>query len=536
MRQYPDAQPAIDLPNSTRSPWIVVVSALVVAGLFLGQPLLLLAGLLLLGLSIFPRIWHYFAHSGLAVQRTLGAHRALLGEEIVLTLQVENRKFLPVPRVDIEDDVPKDGLAIQGTVLEISERATRALLANTFSLGTLQRISRRYRVRCLTRGVYTFGPLRLVSSDPFGLLVRERVLAGHTELLVYPLTVPLDWLGLVPRDLFGTHHAVRLLEDPLYSVGVREYVPGDDPRRVHWQATARLGRLQSKVYESATRRTLALFLDARTSAHPALTGFDAPLLELMVCAAASVASWATQQGGAVGLYANGVLVENENTRPMLAAGAHKHPSTMLARTQTPMRSLHRSNYIHITPNTGTRQVVHVQEALARFVPFFTADLAEMLLCDATRLPAGAAIVVISTPYGLDAASIAALHHLRKSGHPVAVLLAGSSQATCDATSTENAHQCDTNGADESSPTGLPTALLGDASTWTTLLGEALAVRTEKRRVDESRSLDDGSIASSGNDGNDGNDEDDRSAGEHLAAEGRKETRTAPSSWRWEVYP
>lgn len=452
MASIPDFQPA----QNRRPPGqflyaIVYVGALLVAGFFLGQPLLLLASLLVLGVSILPELWRHVALSGITVRRTLRSHRVLLGEEVLLTLRVENRKLLPVPRLDIEDDVPQDGLELCGAALEISGRATRALLVNTFSLWTLQRITRRYHIRCLTRGVYTFGSLRLVGGDPFGMLTSEQIVAADEELLVYPLTVPLERLGLTPHDLYGTQHVVHLLEDPLHTVGVRDYLPGDDPRRIHWKATARRGHLQSRVYEPSARRTLALFLDVRTSNQPALTGYDPALVELMICATASLAFWAAQQGDAVGLYANGTLV-GDNASALAA---------------------HHLSHLRIKPSAGAQQLIHVQETLARFIPFFTANLADILLHDATHLPAGASIVVVGTSHSLDANTKAVLRQLQAGGHPISVLLAGNVSGEA------NEHKRDSGtgevGATQSQDmlADLPIVLLGDASTWHAVLSEAL---------------------------------------------------------------
>ena len=221
---------------------------------------------------------------------------------------IENGKLLPLPRLEIEDEAPEEGLSIRGGYLATSVKPQRALLVNTLSLWAFQRVIRRYRVRCLARGVYTFGPIHLESGDPFGLLTRETSLETEEHLLVYPLTVPIARLGLPARSPFGERPTpYRLLEDPLQVSGARPYTLGDDPRRIHWKATARTATLQSKVYEPSAHHTLVLFVDLRTFNDPTL-GYDPARLELALCAAASVATWGIEHGYAVGLYANGMLL------------------------------------------------------------------------------------------------------------------------------------------------------------------------------------------------------------------------------------
>src|SRR5205807_7331207 len=116
-----------------------------------------------------------------------------------------------------------------------------------------------------------------------------------------------------------------LLEDPSRVIGVRDYTYGDELRRVHWKATARKMELQSKVYQATTTYTLVLFLnvmaqlDTWFGIHPELT-------ELAICAAASVAGWALDQGYAVGLYANTVMYMPELATSTPPASPYLLPS------------------------------------------------------------------------------------------------------------------------------------------------------------------------------------------------------------------
>ena len=47
---------------------------------------------------------------------------------------------------------------------------------------------------------------------------------------------------------------------------LREYVPGDDLRRIHWRSTAKTGDLLVKQMVDTTRPELVVVLDNRTSA------------------------------------------------------------------------------------------------------------------------------------------------------------------------------------------------------------------------------------------------------------------------------
>jgi uncharacterized protein (DUF58 family) len=449
---YDTDMPAIpDEKLLSRRPWYVIGALLILASLLLRQPLLFIAALLIAALGAVPEIWYRFCLSAVKVRRTFSAQRAEIGDEILLTLTIENGKLLPLPHLDIEDEVPEEGLSIRGGYLETSVKPLRAILVNTLSLWAFQRVTRRYRVRCLARGVYTFGPIKLESGDPFGLLTREAALDDEEHLLVYPLTVPLARLGLPSRAPFGERPTPRrLLEDPLQIAGARPYVLGDDPRRIHWKATARTATLQSKVYEPSAHHTLVLFVDLRTYTDPT-RGYDPALLELALCAAASVATWGIEHGYAVGLYANGML---------LSAGAPELTISTSSRSTGDDDTLEHVRaagvallHAQLAPSARPEQLVRIQQALARVFPYWVGPMAGILARELKRLPTGSTAVYIGAARTLDDEGIALLEQMRRHGHAVTTLLTGA----------------------ETVDTGrVPVMRLGDANTWHELYAETLA--------------------------------------------------------------
>jgi uncharacterized protein (DUF58 family) len=90
------------------------------------------------------------------------------------------------------------------------------------------------------RGVIDLGPATAVRGDPFGLVRRRLVLADKRELLVHPYRIPLPPLGSgVLHDLEGriTEHVSA---SDLEFHTLREYVPSDDARHIHWRSSAKL--------------------------------------------------------------------------------------------------------------------------------------------------------------------------------------------------------------------------------------------------------------------------------------------------------
>lgn len=429
-----------------RRPWYVAGAGLMVFSLVVGQPLLVVVGLLVIAVGFVPDLWYRYCLSSLYLRRGLSAQRAQIGDELTLTLQVENRKLLPLPRVEIRDEAPDEGVTIRGGYLETSIKPLRATLVNAFSLWAFQRVTRRYRVRCLARGVYPFGPIQIESGDPFGFLARQARIEAEDRLLIYPLVVPIERLGLPSRAPFGEHTAQRrLLEDPMRVVGARSYMPGDEPRRIHWKATARTGTLQSKVYEASTHHTLVIFVDVRTQDNPML-GYDSARLELALCAAASVAAWGVERGYAVGLYANGTLTYVEPTRSVSGSDDVVYNLELARAIRDEMVT------VQVAPSSRPEQLVRINETLARMMPYFAGPIADVLVREEARLPYGSTVVYIGTAPALGRDGLALLDRLWRRGHAVTALLTGGEHL-------ERGR--------------IPVARLGNGETWAQLLRDAL---------------------------------------------------------------
>ena len=119
-----------------------------------------------------------------------------------------------------------------------------------------------FTVRTERRGVIAVGPATTRRGDPLSLVSRDVTWTGVTEILVRPPMVPLDSLGAgLLRDLEGVPTDAVSHSDLAFHA-LREYVPGDDLRHIHWRssakATASAGESQLQVRQYLdTRRSHA---------------------------------------------------------------------------------------------------------------------------------------------------------------------------------------------------------------------------------------------------------------------------------------
>nr|NLI48896.1 DUF58 domain-containing protein [Propionibacterium sp.] len=117
-----------------------------------------------------------------------------------------------------------------------------------------------FQVPARRRGVITIGPVRGVRTDPLGLLHRQRTWTEPVELFVHPDTVLLDTraVGFL-KDVEGVA-TQNLSSSDVSFHALRDYVPGDDRRSIHWRTTARVGRLMVRQFEETIGSHLLLVL------------------------------------------------------------------------------------------------------------------------------------------------------------------------------------------------------------------------------------------------------------------------------------
>lgn len=111
------------------------------------------------------------------------------------------------------------------------------------------------------RGVIDVGPVKSVRSDPLGIVRREVVWTTVEKLYVHPQTVLLHGASAgVLRDLEG--QTLRTVNDSDMNFhALREYVPGDDRRSIHWKSSARMQLLMVRQFEDTRRTHTALHME-----------------------------------------------------------------------------------------------------------------------------------------------------------------------------------------------------------------------------------------------------------------------------------
>ncbi len=129
------------------------------------------------------------------------------------------------------------------------------------------------RLRRTPRGEHRFGPARVWLEDVLGLVRVEVPHAMTAELRVLPRPRTLVVEEPPRARTQGEGPLSMLRRQPTEDYfRFRDYLPGDDPRRIHWKLSVKVGRMQVRMPETVplVRKRIRLVLD--THAPAALLG------------------------------------------------------------------------------------------------------------------------------------------------------------------------------------------------------------------------------------------------------------------------
>lgn len=223
-------------------------------------------GFTCLSLVALSLLWS-LGRAGHAVTLRLANTRVTVGEKALGALTVTN----PTSR------------RLRATMVELCVGAG----ANSFlcpPLGRGESHEEVFAIATTRRGIVAVGPASTIRGDSLGLVRRVQTWSDATELYIHPRTVAMNasTVGFI-RDIEGaTTQDLSSVDVSFHAL--REYVPGDDRRAIHWRSTARIGTLMVRQFEETRRSHLLIVLDLDTDAWASDDEF-----EIGVSAAASMA-------------------------------------------------------------------------------------------------------------------------------------------------------------------------------------------------------------------------------------------------------
>lgn len=211
--------------------------------------------LLYLGGLLIVSAWLLTALSlrGIKVERTARTQRGSVGDIFEEHFEISNTSRLPKLWLEIsnESNIP-------------NATGSRIL---TFLRGKQKRMYTS-RTWLVNRGGFTLGPTSVISGDPFGIFRVSTKFPAKSSLVVLPLLFRVNEF-ISPPGLLPGGKAIRRksLDVTPHASSVREYVPGDPMKRIHWPTSIRREQLMVKEFEQDPQSEVWLFIDTYKAVH-----------------------------------------------------------------------------------------------------------------------------------------------------------------------------------------------------------------------------------------------------------------------------
>lgn len=267
--------------------------------------ILALAIIFTVSLGFQVLLFKRYAFKGLEYRCEFSSPEAHEGDSLYLVETVYNKKLLPVPwlKVDIHSSRWLDFAGTCSVVAQDSRRVT-----SSFILKGYQRTTRRWKLKCLKRGVFTTENVTLVSGDLLNFSVFSIPVRVDASLTVYPEIIDLEDV-FVPVNFLQSDHIVRrwIVDDPFIIAGTREYTGTEPLNRIHWPATAKEGRLMIRKNDFTSRTGLTILLNMQSMLYEYTDIVNKDIVELGIKAAATLLDRALMSGATVRMGSNGCI-------------------------------------------------------------------------------------------------------------------------------------------------------------------------------------------------------------------------------------
>lgn len=316
--------------------------------------------------------------AGLDCERSVSQTTLLQGEDTEVEVTVTNRRGWPIPWIYMRDLHPSD-------FPRMGDNMRLAVLMPGRS------VTLNYRLTCPRRGYHRIGPLLMESGDLFGLQKRFRTGEQQEYVSVLPNIAYIDTFNIASRRPHGPVKTTnRVYEDPTRLAGLREYVPGDPMKFIHWKASAKHGQLLTKTHEASSVMGGTLILDLHADSY---VPEDAEYrMELAITVTASIAHLLHMSGEQVGMLTNAFDAAE-------AARYEVESQQVLSREEAEAAVMGEADSDRISPLLvptlkSPIQARKIAENLARVIPGHGLDAVELIMSEYSGLPRDATLIPV----------------------------------------------------------------------------------------------------------------------------------------------
>jgi hypothetical protein len=247
-----------------------------------------------------------YALNNLKYSRSFSKSVVEIDEEFEVETTMENNKYLPVSFLQISEDYP--------SLLSYKQKPLKMInvdeAANVYTMTMLpfQRVKRRYKVSASKRGRYLCKDVTLLVGDLLGLQMYRQPLEFLHEFVVLPQKANLEEAIVSYGDYNGDVSVRRwIIEDPILTVGVRDYTGLEPQKSIHWPSSLKGGRLMVKKFDFTTDNRVMIVLNVETF-KPFWMNIDHKRIEKCISMIRTIVEEFEEQGIPYGFWGNGQVM------------------------------------------------------------------------------------------------------------------------------------------------------------------------------------------------------------------------------------
>lgn len=237
-----------------------VGTALGVLWVLLGEVELFAAAVVVAVVILAALLLTRFSQPDVSIVRRLSPNLVHEGDRAAVDVVITNRSRRRLTNASFADEVGALGRAVFEAGAIASGQAADA----------------EYQILCRPRGVYPVGPVTATVTDPLRLARTSASVDAIDRLIVYPEVEDLIGFpmtrGRDPAMQASRPEFSRRGGEDFYTL--REYVQGDDLRRVHWPSSAKRDELMIRQLETPWQSRALLILDVRMQAYESHECFE----------------------------------------------------------------------------------------------------------------------------------------------------------------------------------------------------------------------------------------------------------------------
>ena len=204
------------------------------------------AFMLLVAATLFDFVYLFYGGAIIAERKL--PEKLSNGDQNVITVDLMNQ-YSTRMHLTIIDELPK----------QFQKRDFKM----QFTLKPHDRITKKYTLRPVERGIYKFDNLNVFINSPIRLAMVRKKYSRHKEVKVYPSFIQMrkyELIALANKSHLGVKK-IRRLGHTMEFEQIKTYNKGDDFRTINWKATAKHNKLMVNQYQDEKSQSIYSIID-----------------------------------------------------------------------------------------------------------------------------------------------------------------------------------------------------------------------------------------------------------------------------------